>query len=330
MGFELRLERAAPPVLSDDPRAVALAFLRKVGAVGEGFDPLGGGAGAQGSAPVRALIDCLMLQADRSFSAAEVAKAVGAPVGQVYRAFLKFESLDWVAAVDDAPKGALPGKRYRLRFGRLEDAWRFTELAAGLALDRYGALAKALEARVAPHREKPPARAAASAGGEGASGLSDAFVLRLCDDPLPKDGSPKDLAIAFLSALGAIPDRTGGRKPTALPAFRAFHAAFLMGGERWWSFEELQKQAASTRPTLLKHIRRFEALDLLERAAFPDEFGFPRRHWRLRHGSLARAFEFTDARARMALDSMGRWAEHLDKLVDRERERPRKGPAKSK
>lgn len=330
MGFELRLERAAPPLSSDDPRAVALAFLRKVGVVSEGFDPLGGGGGAQGSAPVRALVDCLMGQSDRSFSAAEMGRAVGAPVGQVYRALLKFEALDWVAQAGDAPKGALAGKRYRLRFGRLKDAWRFTELAAGLALERYGALAKVIEERVAPHREKPPVKPTAPTGSDAGGARADAFVMRLSDDPLPREGPPKELAVAFLFALGVIPDRTGGRKPTALPAFRAFHSAFLMGGERWWSFEDLQKHAGSTRPTLLKHLRRFESLDLLERAACPDEFGFPRRQWRLRHGSLARAFDFTDARARLALDSMARWAEHLDQLVAEERERPRRAPPKSR
>jgi len=330
MGFELRLERAAPPLSSDDPRAVALAFLRKVGVVSAGFDPLGGGSGGEGSAPVRGLVECLLLEPGRSFSAAELAKAVDAPVGQVYRALLKFESLDWVVQADEASKGSLPGKRYRLRFGRLQDAWRFTELAAGLALERYGGLAKALEARVAPHREKPPARPTVPVTGDAGGARGDAFVMRLADDPLPRDGPPKDLALAFLQAVGVIPGRTGGRKPAALPVFRAFYSAFLMGGERWWSFEELQKHAGSTRPTLLKHIRRLESLDLLERAAFPDEFGFPRRHWRLRHGSLARAFEFTDARARLALDSMARWAEHLDKLVAGEGEQPRKAGAKSK
>ncbi len=329
MTFALRLERAAPPLSSDDPHAVALAFLRKVGVLSEGYDPLGGGEGAAASPPVRVLVDCFLGEPERSWSAAEVAKSLGVPVGQVYRAVLKFEALDWIAGAGEDPQGALPGKRFALRFGTLGDAWRFSELAAGLCLDRYGKLAKVIEERVGPHREKPGAKGAVQKGAESGS-PREAFVMQLSDARLPMEGAPRDLAGAFLHALGVIPDRTGGRKTAALPSFRVFYLAFLMGGERWWSFEDLSKQAPSTRPTLLKHIRRLEGLDLLERAGVEDELGFARRHWRLRHGSLARAFEFTDARARLALDSMGRWASHLDKLVAEGGGRPRKGPAKAK
>jgi hypothetical protein len=327
--FALRLERAAPPLSSDDPHAVALAFLRKVGALSEGYDPLAEGEGAAASPPVRVLVDCFMMERERSWSAAEMAKALSVPVGQVYRTVLKFEALDWIAGAGQDTEGALPGKRFALRFGTLSDAWRFSELAAGLCIDRYGELAKTIEERVAPHREKAGVKGAAPKGVESAS-AREAFVMQLSDAPLPSEGAPKDLAGAFLHALGVIPDRTGGRKPLTLPSFRVFYLAFLMGGERWWSFEELSKQAPSTRPTLLKHIRRLEGLDLLERAGVEDELGFARRHWRLRHGSLARAFEFTDARARLALDSMSRWAGHLDKLVAEGGGRPRKGPSKAK
>jgi len=328
--FSLRLERAAPPVSSDDPRAVALAFLRKVGAVSEGYDPLGDGREASAPPPVRVLVDCLLMEPERSWSAAEMATSIGVPVGQVYRALLKFEALDWVAQAEGGPKGALAGKRFRLRFGRLVDAWRFTDLAAGLCLERYARLAHLIEARVAPHRDRPAGRAAPLRGMENAPTARETFVMELSDQPLPSEGAPKDLAAAFLQAIGLIGDRTGGRKVASLPSFRMFYAAFVLGGERWWSFDELGKQAPSTRPTLLKHLRRIEGLDLVERTAIPDELGFPRRYFRLRHGSLSRAFEFTDARARLALDSMARWAEHLDKLVEEERAAPKKAAPRAK
>jgi hypothetical protein len=324
MPFALRLERAAPPLHSDDVRSVCSSFLRKLGVMQEGYDPVvDAGADTNILPPVRALVDCLLLEPDRSWSAAEIAKAVKAPVGQVYRTLLKFEGLDWLAAAGQAPKGALAGKRFRLRFGSLTNAWRFTDLAASLCLERYAALAKAVEGRAATAREKTAAKAPA-AGGVG-GGAREQFVLRLSDEVLPADGSLKDLTGAFLNAVGVIPDRTGGRKPATLPSFRLFYGAFLLGGERWWGFDDLARAAPSTRPTLLKHLRRLEGLDLLERASFPDEFGFARRHWRLRHGSLQRAFEFTDARARLALDSMGRWAEHIEKLAEAERGKARKG-----
>jgi hypothetical protein len=312
MPFELRLERAPPPLTSEDAPAVALAFLRKVGAVPEGYDPLGAGPG--GPPTVRVLVNCLMARPERSWSAAEMAKALSVPVGQVYRAVLKFEALDWVSTDDEGPKGALAGKRFRLRFGSAARAWRFTDLGATLCLERYAALASAIESRVAPHRAKAPAKAA-GAKAAPAPPSREVFLMQLSDRPLPTEGTPKDLSEAFLLTLGAIGDRTGGRKVSTLPSFRLFYSAFLMGGERWWSLDELSKEAPSTRPTLLKHLRRLEGLDLLERAATEDEFGIRRGQFRLRHGSLSRAFEFTQARARLALDSMARWAEHLDKLV---------------
>jgi hypothetical protein len=313
MPFELRLERAPPPLTSEDAPAVALAFLRKVGVVAAGYDPLGAGPG--GPPTVRVLVECLLGHPERSWAAAEMSKVLSLPVGHVYRAVLKFEALDWVSTDDEGPKGALAGKRFRLRFGTAARAWRFSDLGASLCLERYGALAATIESRVAPHRAKAPARPA-GAKGAAPSPSREAFVMQLSDRPLPTEGTPKDLSEAFLLALGAIGDRTGGRKVSALPSFRLFYSAFLLGGDRWWALDELAKEAPSTRPTLMKHLRRLEGLDLLERSAVEDEFGIRRGQFRLRHGSLARAFEFTQARARLALDSMGRWAEHLDKLVE--------------
>lgn len=311
MPFALRLERAAPPLQSDDAPAVALSFLRKVGVVSEGFDA--GEAGARGPPAPRVLVECLLSHPDRSWSAAEMAKALAVPPGQVYRALLKFEALDWLSTDDEGPKGAMAGKRFRLRFGSAASAFRFTELAAGLCLDRYGALAKAIEEKVAPHRPKAAGRAAPPRTAPPAE--REAFVIHVSDRPLSLAGTPKELSERLLLATGAIGDRTGGRKVGTLPSFRLFYSAFVLGGERWWALDELAKEAPSTRPTLVKHLRRLEGLDLIERAAVADGDGVARSRFRLRHGSLARAFEHTDARARLALDSMGRWAAHLDKLV---------------
>jgi hypothetical protein len=272
---------------------------------------------------VRVLVDCFLAQPDRSWSVAEMARATKVPSGQVYRAVWKMQGLDWLSDAGVRTRAPLAGRRFQLRFGSLADAWSFTELAAGHCLARYSALAKAVEDRVkgrrlAPGAGQPTGKASASAG-------RGDFVMLLADEPLPLDGAPKEMAQAFLHAVGFIPDRTGGRAPQDLPSFRAFYHGFLMGGERWYDFNGLQKVAGSTRPTLQKHLRRLEGLDLVERAAFPDENGFPRRYWRLRHGSLSRAFEFTDARARLALDSMGRWAAHIDTLASALRQRPAKG-----
>lgn len=320
MPFELRLERAAPPLSSDDAPSVALSFLRKVGAVPESFARDGGdGAGAPAA---RALVECLMAQPERSWAAREIAKAIAVPPGQVYRALLKFEALDWVSTDDEGPKGALSGKRFRLRFGSLASAWKFSELAAGLCLERYGELASAIEGRVAPHRAKPAGRAPRAQPSAAAS--REPFVMELSDRALRTDGSPKELCEQLLLATGAIGDRTGGRKVATLPSFRLFYSAFVLGGERWWSLDDLAKEAPSTRPTLVKHLRRLEGLDLLERSGVEDDAGATRSHFRLRHGSLAKAFEYTDARAHLALDSMGRWAAHLDKLVSEGRAAPGK------
>lgn len=329
MPFALRLERAPPPLSSEDTGAVALAFLRKVGVVSEGYDPLAdGGGGPEASAPVRVLVDCFLAEPERSWSVAELGEATKIPTGQVYRAVWKMQSLDWLSDAGRRTRAALAGRRFQLRFGRLQDAWTFTELAAGHCLTHYAALAKNIEERVKARRK--PAGGGQPKGPGTASGGRGEFVMELSDQLLPSEGSPKELTLAFLHAVGFIPERTGGRAPETLPSFRAFYHGFLMNGDRWLDFAALQKTAGSTRPTLQKHLRRLEGLDLLERAAFPDENGFPRRHWRLRQGSLARAFDFTDARARLSLDAMGRWAAHIDALSEADRSRPKKGRARKR
>jgi biotin operon repressor len=93
---------------------------------------------------------------------------------------------------------------------------------------------------------------------------------------------------------------------------------------RAWAAEELMAVLGTSKPTVYRHINKLKSLDLLEDVGVADD-AKGRKGYRLRYGSLARAWDFTEANAQNALRRYRETVNHLQTLVEQAREQNVKG-----
>jgi predicted transcriptional regulator len=133
----------------------------------------------------------------------------------------------------------------------------------------------------------------------------------------------------FLRMIGYLPEGEDGRGsegPIAQSlALRLVRECLLADPARAWYAEELASVLRTSKPTVYRHINKLKALDLLEEVAGTLD-GKGRKGYRLRYGSLARAWDFTEANAQNALRRYRETVNHLQGLIER---RPTEGPAKA-
>jgi predicted transcriptional regulator len=134
----------------------------------------------------------------------------------------------------------------------------------------------------------------------------------------------------FLRLVGYLPEHDDGRAGEGPVreslAYRLVRDCLLRDLSRTWTTEELVAVLKTSKPSVYRHLNRLKSLDLLEEAG-DEEKG--RRGYRFRYGSLARAWDFTEANAQNALKRYRETVDHLQTLIDREAtERVSAGPSK--
>ncbi len=148
--------------------------------------------------------------------------------------------------------------------------------------------------------------------------------------PLTPLGDVNEVLREFLRLVGYLPEGDDGRS-TEGPietgvAFRLVRECFVAQPERAWYVEEIAARLGTSRPTIYRHINKLKTLDLLEEVGEVND-GKGRKGYRLRYGNLARAWDFTEAHAQNALRRYRDTVNHLETLIEKERERPRELPA---
>jgi DNA-binding transcriptional ArsR family regulator len=250
---------------------------------------------------------------------------------------------------DVAVGGAAGGRRtrYGLRFGSLSRAWRFCELDAECALeglrDRVELVWRDAQGRARKHGKDEGGKG--GKGGKGAKGKDggmggdgegatakapatpaarDAprsrvrFHLVLRELPAADPGSSEDahlrdllLAIGYLSP-GRAPE--GGGDAEGSVAWRLFCECMVRRPDRSWRVEELMAKLGASKPTVYRHLRKLEAMDLLERVPIGDGPGAS-IGLRLRYGDLTWAWNLTEEHARASLGAYRETVGHLERLL---------------
>ena len=226
--------------------------------------------------------------------------------------------------------------RYGLRFGSLSRAWRFCELNAECALeglrDRVELVWRGAEDR-ARGRGKGKGEGGdegvvGGMGGDGAAALAPAardasrsrvrFHLVLRELPPTDPGASEDahlrdllLAIGYLSPGRAPED---GEDAGGSVAWRLFGECMVRRADRSWRVEELMAKLGASKPTVYRHLRKLEAMDLLERGPVGEGPGAA-RGVRLRYGDLTWAWNLTEEHARASLRAYRETVDHLEGLL---------------
>jgi len=151
--------------------------------------------------------------------------------------------------------------------------------------------------------------------------------------PLTPIHNADEVLTEFLRLVGYLPEHDDGRAGEGPVreslAYRLVRECFLRDPSRPWTAEELVAVLKTSKPSIYRHLNKLKSLDLLEEAGGgADEKG--RRGYRLRYGSLARAWDFTEANAQNALKRYRETVDHLQMLIDKESaEHLSAGPAKT-
>jgi predicted transcriptional regulator len=126
-----------------------------------------------------------------------------------------------------------------------------------------------------------------------------------------------EVATAFLESIGYLPKgydpKTGGKGVKASVPYRLFVECFLKRGERGWTAEELAAKLNTSKPTVYRHINKLKAMDLLDEVSV-DVSGVPHKGYRMRYGTLSKAWNFVEAHVEVAMENYRKTVDHLEKL----------------
>ncbi len=343
MGFRLMLVNHTPPIASGDVDAVAAALLRDIGLLPGGLevtsakprrrrgrprkgkvdlsgtaDPPRPGDEVLSSVPYRMTVDCFMRHPAKGFTVEELEGLLGASRPTVYRHLLRLREMDLLSIMEDE-SGTGPKRMYCLRFGRPSRAWRFVETNAECALESLREMVGVVWGESRSRRK----------GDGGNAGLvldrtssHISFRLGLSElIPLDPAGDPEDHLVRYLEAVGYItPWSKGGdaKSTKECLAYKLFKDCLLDRPDRSWTMRELMAVLHTSKPTLYRHLKKLESLDLMERGLRGES---PRssKAFRLRYGDLSKAWNFTEEHAKQSLRAYRSTVEHLEALLEEAR-----------
>lgn len=138
--------------------------------------------------------------------------------------------------------------------------------------------------------------------------------------PLTPVADLDEALVEFLRMVGYLPPEDDGRSgdgPVNESAgYRLVRECLAKDPNRSWYAEEFAAVLKASKPTVYRHINRLKSLDLLEETGSSEE-GKGRKGYRFRYGNLARAWDFTEANAKNALERYRETVNHLQGLIER-------------
>jgi len=344
MVFRMMLVNHTPPTSSSDVDAVAAALLRDIGLLPGGLevvpsprkrrgrprkvagglsgsaDPPRPGEEVLGSVPYRMLMGCFLRRWDQGFTVERLCEELDASRPTVYRHLLRLRELDLIATGDEDEEGARR-RSYHLRFGRPSKAWRFAEVNAECALDDLRGRVDRVWAEAEPARK----------GRKGDPQLvldrtSSRITFRLEVSErtaVAADADATARLVDAMEAMGYLTPWSGPRDGTSIEgnlAFRLLKECLMDRPDRSWTMRELMAVLETSKPTLYRHLKKLEALDLMERGLRGES---PRssKAFRIRYGDLSKAWNFTEEHARQSLRAYRETVEHLEGLLEGEERR---------
>ncbi len=340
MVFQLVLVSHTPPTSSDDVDAVAAALLRDVGLLPGGLSvppetykrrrdrPRGGPPAATGSSdparpgeevltsvPYRLVMDCFFRHPEQGFTVEELERRLHASRPTVYRHLQRLRDLDLLSVREEDPDGKRR-RSYCLRFGQPTKAWRFVEVNAECAM---ASLRETVDAvwRDAHQRHGKGDNDAGLHLDRTSARVSFRLPLTELRPPGPEvgeDGRLIDLlqAVAYITPWSAT---AGGEEMSRSLAYRLFRECLLDRPDRSWTMRELTAVLGTSKPTLYRHLKKLECLDLMERGLRGES---PRssKAFRVRYGNLSKAWNFTEEHAQRSLQAYRETVEHLEALLE--------------
>ncbi len=140
------------------------------------------------------------------------------------------------------------------------------------------------------------------------------FEMRVSlESPLLHEDDLDYVLVHFLVSIGYLekvdPQRDYERIKTSV-GYRLFRDCFLRHPQREWSPDEMVSFLKTTKPTLYRHLNKLKSMDILE-----DISEGKKVKYRLKYGSLSRAWNFVEVNVKMAMENYRKMVEHIEKLA---------------
>ncbi|MGB1697988.1 MAG: transcriptional regulator [Thermoplasmatota archaeon] len=129
--------------------------------------------------------------------------------------------------------------------------------------------------------------------------------------PRTGETDPERLTKEFLGMMGYA----GRKGPDNGIAYRIFYDCFLLHPTRDWTVEELAAECGTSVPSIYRHVNKLGDLDLIEDLHIPVD-GKDRRAFRLRYGSLSKAWNHVEVHFQNAMESYRATVDHLETLLE--------------
>lgn len=102
--------------------------------------------------------------------------------------------------------------------------------------------------------------------------------------------------------------------------YKLFSDFFLKHPSKAWYVEEISQQLKTSKPTVYRHLNKLKGFDILEEIQVFDEVSKQnKKAYRLRYGSLEKAWSFVEAHIKVAVENYGKTVDHLQQLLEKQR-----------
>jgi len=143
--------------------------------------------------------------------------------------------------------------------------------------------------------------------------------------PLTPLNDIDEVAILFLNQIGYF---SKGYDPKtkvtdirdSVP-YRLMVEFFLDRMDKAWIVEDVAVALGTTKATIYRHINKMKGFDILEEMNVEDSEGNPRKGYRIRYGSLSKAWNITEANVQVAMENYRKTVDHLQELASKRGEK---------
>jgi len=138
------------------------------------------------------------------------------------------------------------------------------------------------------------------------------FQIRVIKNtPLTGEDDYEKVAVEFLKLIGYMSE---GADSNSI-SYKLFEC-FMLHPDKKWMVEELSVHLNATKATVYRHLNKLKGMDILEEGK-EGEGTAVRKTYRLRYGSLSKAWSFVEAHVKVAMENYGETVNHLQKLLER-------------
>lgn len=136
------------------------------------------------------------------------------------------------------------------------------------------------------------------------------FEIIVADNtPIVTEKDIEKVAKQFLMRIGYIVKGSSPDIPLKL-----FLECFIKRPDKAWLVDELAFELKTSRPTIYRHLNKLKGFDILEEIQRGEENR--KKAYRLRYGSLSKAWNFTEAHINVAIENYRKTVEHLQGLIN--------------